>query len=78
MQQAGRREIGGVLLGEHLGPERFRVLECTVQMHGGTSTSFVRTPEAVDEALRRFHERHEFDYRRFNYLGNGIPIPRSR
>jgi len=58
-----------VLLGEHLGPDLFRVLECTVQMGGGTSSSFVRMPEAVDAALQQFYERHDFDYSRFNYLG---------
>jgi len=69
VRRAGRREVGGVLLGEHLGSDLFRVLECTVQMHGGTSSSFVRMPEAVDAALRHFYERHNFDYSRFNYLG---------
>ena len=39
LRAAGRREIGGVLLGELVGPGIFRVAEITVQRTGGTSST---------------------------------------
>ena len=38
--QAGRREIGGILMGEHVGPDAFRLKELTVQRKEGTFAGF--------------------------------------
>jgi proteasome lid subunit RPN8/RPN11 len=69
LRAAGRREIGGVLLGEFVGLGIFRVAEITVQRTGGTSSTFVRIPRLHVEAIQAFFERTGHRYERFNYLG---------
>ncbi len=69
LRRAGAREIGGVLMGEQLGPNRFRIVDFSVDSSTGSIAHFVRTPELHQEALRSFFERTGSDYRRFNYLG---------
>ncbi|WP_211252321.1 Mov34/MPN/PAD-1 family protein [Deinococcus marmoris] len=69
LRRAGSREIGGVLMGEHVGENLFRIVECTVQTQGGTASRFVRQAESHTVALDRFAEQHGHDPRRFNYLG---------
>jgi [CysO sulfur-carrier protein]-S-L-cysteine hydrolase len=69
LRAAGRREIGGVLLGELVGPGVFRVAEITVQRTGGTSSTFVRIPRLHAEAIQAFFRRTGYRYERFNYLG---------
>ncbi len=65
----GRREIGGILMGECLEPGRFQVVDFTVDHGGGTVSTFVRSLRAVLQALTRFFDRTEHEYQRFNYLG---------
>jgi [CysO sulfur-carrier protein]-S-L-cysteine hydrolase len=69
LRVAGRREIGGVLLGEFVGPAVFRVAEITVQRSGGTSSTFVRIPRLHAKAIKDFFDRTGHQYERFNYLG---------
>jgi len=69
LRSAGRREIGGVLLGEFVNPETFRLLEITVQTDGGTVSHFVRDPKRHEAAIQRFFEQTGHQYQRFNYLG---------
>lgn len=69
LRAASRREIGGVLLGELIGPGLFRVAEITVQRTGGTSSTFVRIPRLHVDAISAFFERTGHRYERFNYLG---------
>lgn len=65
---AGRREIGGILMAEHTGPNQFAVLDLTI--HGrGTIAYFARKMEEAVPRLRSFFTRVEHDYVRFNYLG---------
>lgn len=69
VRSAGKREIGGILMGEHLGDDLFKVLEITVQARGGTFATFVRLVEGVLAPLRRFFKDTAHEYTRFNYLG---------
>lgn len=69
LQKAGVREIGGVLMGEHVGPDTFRVKSITVQDHGGAFASFVRFLEQIVQPLATFFKSTNHEYRRFNYLG---------
>ncbi len=69
LQKAGAREIGGVLMGEHIAPDTFRVLSLTVQDHGGAFASFVRFLEQIVKPLAAFFKSTHHEYRRFNYLG---------
>ena len=66
---AGRREIGGILMGEQLAPNHFRVADMTFQRRGGRAARFIRQARRALLALRMFFERTGYRYRRFNYLG---------
>jgi hypothetical protein len=68
LHEAGRREIGGVLMAEHTGPNQFEVLDITI--HGwGTIAYFLRRVEEAVTRLKSFFVRANHDYVKFNYLG---------
>lgn len=69
LRSAKRREIGGLLLGEHVEGETFRVVEATVQKSGGSAVHFVRDPAQHQNQLDEFFARTGNDYGRFNYMG---------
>jgi [CysO sulfur-carrier protein]-S-L-cysteine hydrolase len=69
LRSAGRREIGGVLLGEFIKPATFKIAEITVQRTGGTFSHFVRDPKLHEKAIEAFFERTGRNFERFNYLG---------
>ena len=67
--KAGKREIGGMLMGEDLGEQAFRIVDFSVDVKRGTTSSFFRDSNEHDLALQRFYEKTGSDYKRFNYLG---------
>jgi [CysO sulfur-carrier protein]-S-L-cysteine hydrolase len=69
LRRAGRREIGGLLMGEHVRDETFRVVSISVQRSGGSHSSFLREPREHQAQLQEFFARTGSDYTRFNYLG---------
>lgn len=69
LRRAGRREIGGLLMGEDLGNGNFRVVHISVQRSGGNSVCFVRDPKHHQRDLYTFFAKTQNDYSRFNYLG---------
>ncbi|WP_073068572.1 Mov34/MPN/PAD-1 family protein [Paracoccus solventivorans] len=69
LRRAGRREIGGILMGEQVAPDHFRIIEFSVDAVSGTAAHFVRSPKHHSAALGDFFRRTGADYRRFNYLG---------
>jgi proteasome lid subunit RPN8/RPN11 len=69
LQRAGSQEIGGIVMGESLGDEVFRVKKLTVQYGGGTIANFVRKLSGVVGPLSRFFRETEHQYTRFNYIG---------
>lgn len=68
LRSAGRRETGGVLMGEHVSEDVFRIKDLTVQRRGSFA-SFVREIGAALKPLRRFFQETGRDYTRYNYLG---------
>ncbi len=66
---AGPREIGGILMGEHVGADTFRIASITVQTRGGAFASFVRLVQYVVRPLAEFFCKTDHQYTRFNYLG---------
>jgi hypothetical protein len=56
-------------MGEHIDEGRFRIIEITIQTHGGTFASFIRYIQDFAEPLRSFFNRTKHEYTRFNYLG---------
>lgn len=69
LRKARRREIGGLLMGEHVQEDVFRLVDLTVQRSGGTAACFIRHPHEHQAELDAFFERTGADYKRFNYLG---------
>lgn len=68
LRKAGRHEIGGILMAEHIGPDKFKVQEITVHRRGAIA-SFIRRIEDAIGRLHQFFEHAGHDYARFNYLG---------
>lgn len=68
LAKAGSRECGGILLGEHVGINHFRVLDLTAQRPGSVG-HFVRRLSGVADAIKAFGEVRGSDFTRFNYLG---------
>src|ERR1051325_4751366 len=71
LTKAGQREIGGILMGEHVGTDTFRLREITVQRKRGTFATFVRIVSDILSPLRAFFDATKYEYTRFNYLGDG-------
>ena len=69
LAKTGKREIGGVLMGEHVDIDIFSVKELTIQRHGGTFAAFIRFVEGIVGPLRAFFRATKHSYTRFNYLG---------
>jgi proteasome lid subunit RPN8/RPN11 len=69
LARAQRLEIGGVLVGEHLSENVFRVADLSFQRATGTEACFERRPEEHKKFFATFFERTGSDFQRFNYLG---------
>ena len=69
MRRAGRREIGGILMGEEIGEQLFKIVDFSVDTETGLTTQFLRNADLHEQSLTDFFERTGNDYRRFNYLG---------
>lgn len=69
LSKAGTREIGGILMGEHIAENQFQVSDITVQHYGGSFATFLRVVQEVVGPLRRFFQVTNHDYTRYNYLG---------
>jgi integrative and conjugative element protein (TIGR02256 family) len=69
LHEAGRREIGGILMAEHTGENSFRVRSLTIQRRGGSFAAFLRVVEAFLGPLRNFFRQTDYNYTRFNYIG---------
>lgn len=65
---AGKREIGGVLMAEHVGPNRFEVMDITVHKRGAIA-SFIRRIEDALGRLQAFFSSTGNQYSKFNYIG---------
>lgn len=67
--RSGSREIGGMLMGEEIADQLFRIVDFSVDTSGGTRAQFSRDADHHDAALSAFFERTGANYTRFNYLG---------
>ncbi len=68
LRSSGRREVGGILMAEHVARDTFVVRSITVHSRG-TFAAFVRRIEEALAPLRLFFRRANQDYTRFNYIG---------
>jgi hypothetical protein len=69
LKEARNREVGGILMGEHIADAVYRIRDLTIQRHGGTLASFVRLVREILYPLKRFFHETGFNFTRFNYLG---------
>ncbi|MBA3638602.1 MAG: Mov34/MPN/PAD-1 family protein [Acidobacteria bacterium] len=69
LRRAKAREIGGLLMGEHVRDDVFRAVDISVQRSGGSQIHFVRDPSSHATQLDAFFARTGNDFTRFNYLG---------
>ncbi len=81
--KAGPREIGGVLMGEHVGNDSFKITSITIQQPG-TVSKFIRKIEDAVGVMKSFFRSNDHNYSRFNYIGEWHshplfePIPSSQ
>jgi hypothetical protein len=68
LHKARHREIGGILMAEHVGVDTFSVTDLTLHRRG-TIASFVRRIEEALGSLHDFFRRTRHDYTKFNYIG---------
>jgi [CysO sulfur-carrier protein]-S-L-cysteine hydrolase len=68
LRKSGNCEIGGILMGEHVSQDEFKVTKITVQRPGWIS-GFIRTIEDAVGKLNSFFKQTNNDYSRFNYIG---------
>lgn len=84
LREAGRREIGGILMAEHTAENAFCVRSLTIQRRGGSFATFLRAVETFLCPLRNFFRQTDYDYTRFNYIGEWhshpsfIPAPSEK
>lgn len=69
LSEAGRREIGGILMAEHVAENSFRVRSLTIQRRGGSFAAFLRVVESFLGPLRNFFRQTDYNYAKFNYVG---------
>lgn len=69
LQEAGRREIGGMLFAEQLVPGSFRIADFSLDQYSGTHATFRRDPLSHHRTLDEFFQRTGLDFQHFNYLG---------
>ena len=70
LKAARSRETGGLLFGEHVAGDLFRIVAFSTQ-EPGSSSHFVRDPKHHAAALDQFFKTTGEDYERYNYLVNG-------
>ena len=69
LEKAGAREIGGVLMGEHVDEAEFRIVDLTIQKKFGNALSFLRLIRDAVGSLKKFFKQTGYNYKKFNYLG---------
>jgi len=69
LSASGEQEIGGILMGQHIGEATFEVKEITIQPIGGSVASFMRSVKGIILPLKRFFRQTGRKYTEFNYLG---------
>ncbi len=69
LEKAGAREIGGVLMGEHIDEAKFRIVDLTIQKQFGNALFFLRLVRDAVGSLKKFFKQTGYNYRKFNYLG---------
>jgi len=67
--KADIRECGGVLFGEHVGENLFRIAEVSTNTKTGIFAHFIRDIVSTIKQLRRFFSKYKHKYTKYNYMG---------
>jgi len=76
LKRSGSVEVGGVLMGEHVDGDIFRIVDFSSQSTNNTSSSFLRMPSKHNDTLDAFFKKTGLDYSKYNYLGEWHSHPR--
>tara|TARA_R110002096_G_scaffold334801_1_gene528470 strand:+ start:3254 stop:3718 length:465 start_codon:yes stop_codon:yes gene_type:complete len=71
------KEIGGVLFGEHIESDVFKVLEITTQFSDGDQSNFKRNGDEARDEIKKIRSNFKDDNKRYNYLGEWHSHPNS-
>ena len=63
------RECGGVLFGEHIRENLFRIAEVSTDTKTGIFAHFIRDIVLTIKQLRRFFSKYKYKYTKYNYMG---------
>jgi integrative and conjugative element protein (TIGR02256 family) len=70
LRKAGKAEIGGILLGEHLDEDHFRIVAYDINPMGDLRLgTFVRDEKSAAKRCEEFFKEKNQDFSRFNYIG---------
>lgn len=69
ISNAEPNEIGGILMGECKSEDEYCVVDCTIQKTKGTVSSFIRLVAEIAHPLKRFFQKTNHNYEKYNYLG---------
>ena len=69
LQKAKNQEIGGILMGELVDSNKFKIVDITIQKRRGTTFSFVRCVKYFIKPLNAFFNNTGHRYTKYNYLG---------
>lgn len=75
--EAKQNEVGGILFGEHVGNEKFRLIEYTLQKKQGKKASFQRNASDARKSLKQLNKAYGNKHTQFNYLGEWHSHPNS-
>ena len=68
LKKACDKEVGGILMGEHVEKDEFKIYDVTIQKTGGFAF-FERVLSDILEPLKKFFIKTNQNYRKYNYLG---------
>lgn len=69
-QKAGENECGGILFGQHIGENLFKIEEITADpRQGGSFAKFIRNIKGTLKRLNHFFKKYNNEYTKFNYIG---------
>ncbi len=75
--EAKQNEVGGILFGEHIDNEEFRLVEFTIQKKQGNKASFRRKANEARKSLKNLSKAYGNEHAQFNYLGEWHSHPNS-
>jgi len=67
--KAGKNEIGGILMGEHINENEFKICDISISNRNGGFAFFNRLVSHAVRVLNKFFTKTKHKYKKYNYLG---------